>query len=95
MIAAAAFVYLVIVNIAAFWAYGSDKRRARHEHWRIPENALLTFSLLGGAVGSLAGMRVFHHKTRKPRFRYGVPAVLILHILMITAAIVYFYIIKR
>ena len=29
---------------------------------------VLLFGFFGGAVGALTGMRLFHHKTKKPRF---------------------------
>lgn len=70
--------YLLIVNIVTFFVYGLDKRKARRKRWRIPERTLLGLAALGGALGAAAGMGVFHHKTRKPAFRWGVPALLIL-----------------
>ena len=33
--------------------------------------------LLGGSVGALLGMRVFHHKTKHWYFVWGVPAILL------------------
>lgn len=65
--------YLLLLNAAAFVAFGADKRRARKGRWRIPERTLLGLSAAGGFVGALLGMRLFHHKTRKPRFAIGVP----------------------
>lgn len=72
--------YLLAINIAAFSAFGADKRRARREAWRIPEKTLFLLSLLGGSAGALLGMRVFHHKTRKWYFRFGIPLLLFLQI---------------
>lgn len=66
------------VNLAAFLLMGIDKRRARLGKWRIPERTLLLACALFGAAGGLTGMHVFRHKTRKPRFRFGVPAMLAL-----------------
>ena len=86
VIASIVLIYYVLINVAAFLMYKSDKRRARNELWRIPENVLLTVAALGGAVGSLAAMKMFHHKTRKPKFRFGVPAMLILHCLLVLTA---------
>ena len=74
--------YLLAINIATFSAFGADKRRARRESWRIPEKTLFLLSLLGGSAGALLGMRVFHHKTLHRSFRYGIPAILILQILI-------------
>lgn len=72
--------YLVVINIVAFAIYGLDKKRAIHDEWRIPEATLLTLAAVGGSVGALFGMQTFRHKTRKPKFAYGVPAMLLVHL---------------
>lgn len=71
-------IYLAVVNLVAFVAYGIDKRRARRGDWRIPERTLLALGFVGGGLGAFLGMRVFHHKTRKLRFRLLVPLTLVL-----------------
>ncbi len=71
---------LIAVNLLAFALYGIDKWKARHNRWRIPESTLLLFAACGGSVGALLGMYLFRHKTRKPRFRYGVPAMLLIQL---------------
>lgn len=68
--------YLAAVNLVTFAAFGIDKWKAVRHRWRIPEATLLGLSLIGGALGGLAGMRLFHHKTRKARFFVGVPVML-------------------
>lgn len=72
--------YLLVVNVAAFLIYGFDKRRAIEEKWRIPERVLLGVVAIGGSIGSLLGMRTFHHKIRKQKFVVGVPTILIMQI---------------
>lgn len=72
------FIYLIIMNIIAFILYGVDKHKAVHHKWRIPEATLILFSWIGGCVGALAGMLVFHHKTRKWKFRILVPLSLLI-----------------
>ena len=74
----AVLIYLFLINLTAFSIYGIDKYRAKHRQWRIPEATLLLSAALGGSVGALLGMRLFHHKTKKPRFFIGVPAILLL-----------------
>lgn len=69
--------YLLAVNLLTFISYGIDKWKARHNRWRIPEATLLLFAALGGSIGALLAMRVFRHKTQHKKFRYGVPAILI------------------
>ena len=72
--------YLLAVNAAAFCLMGADKRRARRGTWRISEKALFLPAVLGGALGVLLGMRVFHHKTRHWYFRFGFPLLLALQL---------------
>ncbi|MCD7868952.1 MAG: DUF1294 domain-containing protein [Clostridiales bacterium] len=66
------------INLAAFAAFGLDKRRAAARQWRIPEARLLLLAAAGGSPGALLGMLFFHHKTRKWKFRLLVPAMLVL-----------------
>ncbi len=80
--------YLLLMNLLAFSVFGIDKRKAVRNRWRIPERTLLLTAALGGSIGALAGMHVFHHKTRKNKFRIGVPAILMLQIVI--AAILVF-----
>lgn len=65
--------YLGVVDLAAFILFGIDKRRARKHRWRIPEKRLFALALAGGSLGALAGMYVFHHKTRHKLFSWGLP----------------------
>lgn len=75
--------YLVVINILGFLAMGIDKRRAMKGKWRIPENTLLMFTILGGGIGTIVGIYVFRHKTQKAKFTVGMPAILILEVLLI------------
>ena len=81
--------YLLGVNLLTFLAYGIDKHKAvRNGHkskqsHRIPEASLLLLALLGGSPAALLAMRVFHHKTLHKKFRYGVPAILLLQIVIV------------
>jgi uncharacterized membrane protein YsdA (DUF1294 family) len=59
---------------------GIDKRRAIKGAWRIPEKTLFLFSLIGGSIGTWAGMYIFHHKTKHWYFVIGMPAILIMQI---------------
>ncbi len=75
--------YIGLSNLAAFLAYGIDKKRAREHKWRIPERRLLMLAALGGSAGALAGMYLFRHKTRKPGFVIGVPVILAVQLLLV------------
>ena len=79
------FLYLLIVNAAAFLLMLVDKQKAKKKLWRIPESTLLLSAAIGGSIGSLAGMYTFRHKTKHLKFTLGVPAILILQI----AAVLY------
>lgn len=72
--------YLVAANLAAFVMYGIDKRRAGRGMWRIPEARLLLIAVFGGSLGAWAGMYCFRHKTQHLKFKYGIPAILILQL---------------
>lgn len=74
-------IYLEILNLLAFVAMGLDKARAKAGRWRIPEATLLALAVAGGSIGALAGMHLFRHKTRKPKFKYGLPVILTFQIL--------------
>lgn len=75
---------LTVVNAVAFIVYGIDKYRARNAKWRIPEATLLMLAVVGGSVGAWLGMKAWHHKTRHMKFRYGVPVILLLQIVVVT-----------
>lgn len=62
------FHYLLIVNILSFVIYGLDKLFAIFKFRRVPEVTLLSFSFIGGSIGSLLGMLLFRHKIRKKMF---------------------------
>ena len=72
--------YLLAANLLTFVTYGIDKYKARHNKWRIPEATLLLLAALGGSIGALLAMRVFRHKTQHKKFRYGVPALLLVQL---------------
>ena len=75
--------YLLVINLIAFFAMGIDKWKAKREAWRIPEQTLLSLVLLGGGIGGIAGMYVFRHKTKKPKFFIGFPVILITEIVLV------------
>ena len=72
--------YLLAVNIATFLLYGIDKYKAKKGQWRISEATLLTMAAIGGSIGAWAGMRLWHHKTKHKKFKYGIPIIIILQV---------------
>ena len=75
-------IYLLIINLIGFYMMWSDKRRAKWGKWRIPEQTLFIVTALGGGIGTIFGMYVFHHKTKKLKFTIGLPTILILEIVL-------------
>lgn len=75
--------YLLLINAAAFVLMLADKKKAKRGAWRIPEATLMGVAAAGGSLGALAGMRLFRHKTRHPKFYIGIPALLFVHILLL------------
>lgn len=76
-------IYLAIVNVVAFFAYGIDKWKAQRNRWRIPESVLLGLAAVGGSVGAWLGMRVWRHKTQHKKFKYGVPALFVAQVALV------------
>lgn len=79
--------WLVLINVITFFVFGADKLQARRKEkkasaHRVPEKTLFLLSALGGSVGALLGMRVFRHKTLHRAFRFGVPLILALQIIL-------------
>ncbi len=75
-----ALVALTVWNAVVFIMYGIDKARSKRGLRRVSEKTLLLSAAAMGAVGALAGMYAFRHKTKHARFTVGVPALLILNI---------------
>lgn len=86
-----ALIYLAAINIIAFFLYGIDKWKARHDKWRVTEARLLWIAVAGGSIGAFLGMKVWHHKTLHAKFRFGLPAILCLHLAAILAVLYYYY----
>ena len=79
--------WLVLINVVTFLVFGLDKWKAKRKVKkesvrRVPEKTLFLLSAIGGSVGALLGMRVWHHKTLHKSFRIGIPAILTAQILL-------------
>ena len=72
--------YLLGINAVTFIVYGIDKYKAKKAKWRISEATLLLLAVLGGSIGAWMGMKVWHHKTMHKKFKYGIPAILLIQI---------------
>jgi uncharacterized membrane protein YsdA (DUF1294 family) len=72
--------YLIGINVLAFYIMGYDKLKAKQKKRRIPERQLFWYAIIGGSVGAFVGMRVYRHKTQHLSFKYGIPAIILLHV---------------
>ena len=75
--------YLLAINVVTFVLFGLDKYNARKGNRRIREVTLMAMAALGGSVGAWMGMRLWHHKTKHRKFRYGIPLILLLQLALI------------
>ncbi len=95
--------YFLVINVLTFILMFVDKklairnsalhRHGSHKHGhhkrktRIPENVLLSLSIIGGALGTAIGMWAFRHKTRKGSFTVGVPLLLCINLVIFAVLI--------
>ncbi len=75
--------YLLVVNVLTFALFAWDKYCATHDKWRVRESTLLFWSAIGGALGAGAAMEICHHKTLHLKFKFGVPFLLFVQIILI------------
>ena len=80
-------IYLIVMNLIGLAVMAMDKSKARHHVWRIPEKTLFRVSILGGSVGTWAGMYLFHHKTKHWYFVKGMPLIFFIHVVI--ACVIY------
>ena len=76
-------IYIITLNLLEFALMGMDKWKTKNHAWRIPESTLFILAIIGGSIGAIIGMRAFRHKTRHWHFVYGMPAILIIQLLII------------
>lgn len=79
--------YILCINVVTLIVYGIDKYKAKKAKWRISEATLLLLAILGGSIVAWIGMKIWHHKTMHKKFKYGVPAILLIQI----AAMIYLH----
>lgn len=78
-----AVAYLAAVNVITFALFAYDKYCAKNNKWRVSESTLLFFAAIGGSLGAGAAMEICHHKTLHLKFKYGVPLLLFLQIILV------------
>ncbi|MBE6948860.1 MAG: DUF1294 domain-containing protein [Ruminococcaceae bacterium] len=75
-------IWLILINVIAFYMMGIDKSKARRNKRRISEAALFTAAIIGGGVGAFLGMQVFRHKTKHTKFVIGIPFIMVVQIVL-------------
>lgn len=81
------YVAFILLNVLSFIIMHYDKNNARRGKKRVSETSLLTMAAIGGSVSMLIAMYVYHHKTNKILFKYGIPLIIILQIALIICLI--------
>jgi uncharacterized membrane protein YsdA (DUF1294 family) len=84
-------IYLLAVNSYALYVMYNDKKKSKKGYWRIPEDRLFIIALLFGSPGIFAGMKFFRHKTRHFKFVYGIPAIMVIQIIILFKVIQWIY----
>ncbi len=75
--------YLIFINIFTFITFGIDKYKSIKNKYRVKEKTLFILSIIGGFVGAILAMKIFRHKTLKPSFKYGIPIICIIELIII------------
>lgn len=69
-----------LMSLITYYAYWSDKNKAKNGQWRTPESSLHLLELLGGWPGALAAQRIFRHKIRKLSYQLTFWLIVIVHV---------------
>lgn len=83
--------YLIGVNAATLVLYAIDKVAAARGWRRIPEQALLSFAVLGGTPAAVLSQRWFRHKRARSKFRKQLNLVLASQVVTLALAGVAWY----
>ena len=89
-------VFWVIPNVITYLMFFNDKITAvkngnlpeENQLRRTPEKTLIAWAILGGSLGAIIAMKKYRHKTLKPKFRYGIPAIIAVQIIALVAGII-------
>lgn len=76
--------YFILLNILGLVSMYIDKSRSKRSQWRIKESTLILVAAFGGSLGSYLGMKRFRHKTKHSKFKYGIPFIIFIQIIIIS-----------
>ena len=68
---------IAILNVISFILIYVDKQKSINNSERFPEVNFFVWAIFFSALGVLSGMFVFHHKTQKLNFVFGIGLLLI------------------
>ena len=74
------FYYILAINLVTLIVYGIDKYKAKNKLWRVSESVLIALAVAGGSLGALGAMYAFRHKTKHPKFTFGIPLIMLAQI---------------
>ena len=75
-------IYLGAINVVTLAAFAVDKIAAIEKRSRIRIVTLLGLCFVGGSLGGLIAMYLFHHKTKQDYFVVGVPLIMLMQIVV-------------
>lgn len=75
--------YLLLINLFSLFVMGLDKRKAIKKQYRISELSFFLLAIIGGSLGIILGMLLFHHKTKKVQFVLGIPLIILIQLIII------------
>ena len=75
--------YLLLINLFSLFVMGLDKRKAIKKQYRISELSFFLLASIGGSLGIILGMLLFHHKTKKVQFVLGIPLIILIQLIII------------
>ncbi|MBK1812968.1 DUF1294 domain-containing protein [Clostridium sp. YIM B02505] len=75
--------YFLFINLIGFFVMYMDKKRAIKGKWRISEKNLFLVAIAGGSLGAIISMNLFRHKTKHWYFKYGLPFLFCVQIILI------------
>ncbi len=74
---------VAVLNLICFFLMRYDKQCARKGKRRVPERVLFLSAGCFGALGGVAAMHLFRHKTKHRSFRIVFPLLLVLQLLIL------------
>ena len=76
-------IYFFVINLYAYILYAIDKYKSKKMKWRISEKTLIIAAAIGGSIGALLAMNMFHHKTQHKKFTIGIPLILMAQVVLL------------